>query len=120
MNNLPRDDPPVVNLEINFNYFMVDIFDEWKNHQDNADMIEDYEFVYGRCIGMEWSVPAQDFHKLINDEYADYLNKLIRNPSAFEDLTGEFFGNLNEQFEYWVGEEWIKIHYEKEEEETTS
>ena len=109
MNNLDSRCPNIVNVEVNFNNFMTDIFDGWKNRQENADVIEDYEFV-GEWV---WGKTAKDFHKLINEEYSNYLNKLMNNPSAFEDLTTEFWEIMDGEFHWWLDEEWIKLIYDE-------
>ena len=106
MNNLDSRAPNVVNVEIHFNNFMGDIFDEWKNHQDNGDEIDYYEFTQER-----FSVV---FHKTLNDIYGYYLNQIIRNPSDFEDLTAELWSNFNAEFEKDVNAGFITIHYEEE------
>tara|TARA_R110002012_G_scaffold150489_1_gene309837 strand:+ start:639 stop:983 length:345 start_codon:yes stop_codon:yes gene_type:complete len=113
MNNLDSRCPNIVKVEIHFNNFMVDVFDEWKNHQDNADNIEDYEFT---PPDVRWDERPDDeeFHRLMNGEYNEYLNKIIRNPSAFENLTAELWSNFNDLFEEWVERKWIKIIYEEE------
>ena len=85
MNNLDERCPNIVNVEIHFNNFMETIFDEWKNQQDIADKIEDYEFAEE-----EFSVA---FHNTLNEFYGYYLNSVIRNPSAIEDLTTELYSN---------------------------
>ena len=109
MNNLDSRCPNIVNVEVNFNNFMTDIFDGWKNRQEDPDVIEDYEFVRNGFSGKT----AKDFHKLINEEYSNYLNRVIRNPSAFEDLTTEFWEIMDCEFENGVDEEWIKILYDE-------
>lgn len=108
MNNLDSRCPNIVNVEVHFNNFMGDIFDGWKNRQDNYDKIEDYEFVDENGYGV-----AIAFHKLINEEYANYLKNIIRNPSAFEDLTTEFWEIMDGEFENGVDEEWIKLIYDE-------
>jgi hypothetical protein len=106
MNNLDSRCPNVVNVEIHFNNFMGDIFDGWKNGQDNADEIDDYEFTEEA-----FSVA---FHKILNDIYGYYLNKIIRNPSAFEDLTIELWENFNDEFEKEIEYKRITIWLEGE------
>ena len=109
MNNLDSRCPNIVNVEIHFNNFMETIFDEWKNNQDIADKIEDYEFNESQS---DWDDKA--FHNLINDHYVDYLNSVIRNPSAIEDLTTELWCDLRDEFSNWVDEKWITIWLEGE------
>ena len=106
MNNLDSRCPNIVNVEIHFNNFMGDIFDEWKNHQDNADEIDDYEFAEE-----EFSVA---FHNTLNEFYGYYLNSVIRNPSAIEDLTTELWENFNDEFQTEVENKRITIWLEGE------
>jgi len=110
MNNLDSRCPNIVNVEVHFNNFMTDIFDGWRNRQNDDDVsIEDYEFVRNGFSGRT----AEDFHKLINEEYSNYLNKLMNNPSAFEDLTAEFWEIMDGEFHWWLDEEWIKLIYDE-------
>ena len=106
MNNLDSRCPNIVNVEVHFNNFMGDIFDEWKNQQENADKIEDYEFAEEA-----FSVA---FHKILNEFYVDYLNSVIRNPSAIEDLTTELWSNFNAIFDQEVNAGFITIWLEGE------
>ena len=112
MNNLDSRCPNIVNVEVHFNNFMGDIFDGWKNRQENADVIEDYEFNDENEYWGAWDNKA--FHLLINEHYVDYLNSVIRNPSAFEDLTNELWENFNDDFSNWVDKKWITIWLEGE------
>ena len=63
---------------------------------------------------MNIGVRGKAFHLLINEHYVDYLNSVIRNPSAFEDLTNELWENFNDDFSNWVDKKWITIWLEGE------
>ena len=116
MNNLDSRCPPIVNVEVHFNHFMEIIAEEWSQTQDNPSSITDYEFtpIPNGCGFKGWDKEA--FHKLINDEYVDFLNQVVIHPKDYYELSQEMWDTLRDEFSNWVDEKWITIIYENENE----
>ena len=106
MNNLDSRCPNIVNVEVHFNHFMEIIFGEWKYHHTLSKKIEDYEFAEeGFSVA---------FHKIINNEYVDFLNQVVIHPKDFYELRQEMWDDLRDEFQTEVENKRITIWLEGE------